>query len=146
MIELKESIPAEIEKIVALESDDSVSRFIIPYSPDKHRDEMCKDSVIYLSVFEEERFIGFIILSLENDSKIEFRRIVIDSRGKGNGQKAIKLMEQYCKNQLHATSIWLDVFESNLRGQHIYKKLGFIKTGTGKVNGETILFYEKQLD
>ena len=39
----------------------------------------------------------------------------------------------------------LDVFESNVRGQHIYEKLGYVQFKEGEIDGKPILYYEKML-
>ena len=90
--------------------------------------------------------LGFLILSVDTDSKsIEFRRIVVASKGRGTGQSAIKKMEHYCKHNFNCDRIWLDVFEFNERGQHIYKKMGYKQFKSGEYNGKTLLYFEKGL-
>lgn len=145
MLRLKGSLPDEIAKMIALESESDARSFIIAYSAEKHLEEMQKSDVIYLSIYNGELFLGFIILVKDDNQSVEFKRIVVAQKGKGIGQLAIKLMEQYCKENLNARRIWLDVFAANLRGQHIYKKMGFQQTGADEINGETILFFEKNL-
>ncbi|WP_433924925.1 GNAT family N-acetyltransferase [Vreelandella sp. 21] len=122
-----------------------MSSFIIPYTKERHFEEMNNDSVVYLSIYENDTFSGFIILSIENETKIEFSRIVVDRKGKGIGQAAISMMEEYCRKELRGERIWLDVFESNVRGQHIYRKMGFTETGTSSYHDKNLLYFEKML-
>lgn len=146
MINLRKSKEDEIPCFVVSENLVGTSDFIIPYSEEQHRDEMRKPNIIYLSITEEENLLGFIILSVDADSKsIEFRRIVVASKGHGTGQAAIEEMERYCKHNLNCDRIWLDVFEFNNRGQHIYKKLGYKKYKSGMYNGKALLYFEKGL-
>jgi RimJ/RimL family protein N-acetyltransferase len=41
--------------------------------------------------------------------------------------------------------IWLDVFEHNARGRHVYEKLGYRRFDSGELDGKPLLLYEKQL-
>ncbi len=74
---------------------------------------------------------------------VEFRRVVIDEQQRGVGQTAIRLMEQYCAQDLKRQRIWLDVYAANARGRHIYEKLGY--TLFNKSSDETVLYYEKNI-
>ena len=76
---------------------------------------------------------------------VEFRRIVVSCRGIGIGQAAIPAMEVYCREQLHCRRIWLDVFDSNPRGRHIYQKLGYRLFDTGELEGRKLLYMDKSL-
>jgi RimJ/RimL family protein N-acetyltransferase len=84
-------------------------------------------------------------LSQESQDTVEFRRIVVASKGKGLGQLAIKEMEQYCAEHLNCSKVWLDVFESNSRGIHIYQKLGYTQFKEALYEGRSLLFMEKRL-
>jgi len=107
---------------------------------------MKNSNVIYLSIMNQGDISGFIILSSDNDFKdIEFRRIVVASKGKGVGQLAIKAMEQYCAAILKANRIWLDVFETNNRGQHIYQKLGYKVFKSENLNSKALLYMDKAI-
>lgn len=131
---------------VEIEKLDGTSDFIIPYSVEQHRAEMRKPNVVYLSIVSNDALSGFIILATEDDSEsVEFRRIVVASKGRGTGQSAISKMERYCADVLKCNRIWLDVFEINKRGQHIYNKLGYRQFKTGEYNGKALLYYDKKL-
>jgi len=54
-------------------------------------------------------------------------------------------MEQYCAAILKANRIWLDVFETNNRGQHIYQKLGYKVYRSDQVKGISLLYMEKSI-
>lgn len=143
MLELKKSIADEASFFVEMERASDTRAFVIPYSLDKHKALIESNDVIYLSIYYEGKLSGFIILSQEGDNTIEFRRVVINNKGKGLGQLAIKAMENYCMENLKCSRIWLDVFESNLKGIHIYKKLGYTKFKESDYEGRCLLFMEK---
>jgi RimJ/RimL family protein N-acetyltransferase len=144
MIELRKSVESEINTIMEFENSADVSEFIVPTTLEKHRTDMLKPEITYLSIVDEDSLLGYIILAIEDDlTSIEFRRIVIDSKGQGVGQVAIREMEHYCKNNLKAKRIWLDVFDANKRGKHIYNKLGYRQFKVGELNGQSLLYMDK---
>ena len=146
MIKLRKAREDEISSFVEIEKLDGTSDFIIPYSVEHHRAEMHKPNVVYLSIVSEDTLLGFIILVAEDDSEsVEFRRIVVASKDNGIGQSAISEMERYCVDALKYNRIWLDVFEINKRGQHIYNKLGYGQFKTGEYNGKVLLYFNKKL-
>jgi len=146
MIKLKSLRNEDIPQIIAWESERETKDFIIPYSYDKHLRNMSDPAFIYLSIVENNTMIGFIILVLDDDgTSVEFRRIVLARKNKGRGQKAVTLMEKYCKTELKRTRIWLDVFDYNEKARHIYDKLGYKQFDRTAFDGRTLLLYEKEL-
>jgi len=146
MIELRESIPADIPAIIEMEKDADTSGFILPYSPERHRSELAKPAVVYLSILNAGELAGFLILVLEADGRsVEFRRIVVAQKGIGLGQVAIQAMEDYCRERLARSRIWLDVFAFNQRGKHIYQKLGYRRFAKKIVGNKDLFCYDKTL-
>lgn len=144
MVKVREALPEEIPFFAEVESTEDVVEFILPYDLERHYSEFHKQNTVYLSVLDEEELIGFIILVQEPDGiSVEFRRIVISAKGRGHGQSAIAAMEDYCRKKLNRKRIWLDVFEFNKRGQHIYEKFGYTRFREGQHDGKRLLFYEK---
>jgi len=144
VIELISASTQDLSTFIEMESASDTSEFIMSYSREQHQIEMTNSNVIYLSIMVKDGISGFIILSTDNDFRdVEFRRIVVAPKGQGVGQLAIKAMEQYCAAILKANRIWLDVFETNNRGQHIYQKLGYKIFRSDKVKGDTLLYMEK---
>ena len=135
-----------IPLFVAFESNDDTSNYVSGYSEKRHKKEMNCNTVQYLSVFVGDVLCGFIILAYESDTlSVEFRRIVISSKGKGFGQRAIYLMEDFCKSHYDMKRIWLDVYEDNLRAQHVYIKCGYLQFGVEEYKGRKLLLFEKWL-
>ena len=86
------------------------------------------------------------MLALDPDNtSVEFRRIVIAQKGMGLGQAAIHAMEGYCRERLGRSRIWLDVFDFNQRGQHIYEKLGYRRFAKSELENNVLFFYNKSL-
>lgn len=129
-----------------MEQDADVKDYVIPYTQAEHSQNLSDPELIYLGILSEGKLSGFIILGTDADkNSIEFRRIVVANRGTGIGQRAITLMEEFCRDELACSRIWLDVFEHNTRGQHIYEKLGYSRFGEKKHGERVLLLYEKQV-
>jgi diamine N-acetyltransferase len=144
VIDLFESCKNDISKFVELESSPEASKFVIQYSADKHAEEMGKENIKYLNIFHQSKFAGFAILATEHRIT-EFRRIIINSKCRGIGQKSILAIESYCKNICKPQKIWLDVFEENNRAKHIYKKLGYNKFKSELYDGRILEFFQKNI-
>lgn len=136
----------DLPKFAAMEQGIDTREFIVPHELQVHRERFGDPDIIYLRIVNGGELAGFFILVRDPDGhSIEFRRIVVASKGRGIGQEAIAEMEEYCRSRLRRTRIWLDVFEHNARGRHIYEKLHYRRFGRSDLDGEPLLLYEKQL-
>lgn len=146
MLDLRPMTPAELDIVCELELDPDTMPYILPTPRAQHRANMARDDMAYLSIYQADRFAGYFILVLDvDDVSIECRRIVIAEKGAGTGRRAMGLMEAYCRERLGRKRIWLDVFDFNQRGRHLYPGLGYRYIGDQEVDGKRLLFYEKQL-
>jgi RimJ/RimL family protein N-acetyltransferase len=145
-IYLRKAVPEDIPSFVTMESADKTAPFIIPYSLEKHWVEIEKPDIIYLSILADHKIVGFIIININQvSSNVEFRRIVVASKGQGIGQAAISKMEQYCLTELGCRRIWLDVFEFNETGRYLYEKMGYQYFKPAAYDDKKLLYYEKLL-
>ncbi|KZX02011.1 histone acetyltransferase [Pseudoalteromonas luteoviolacea] len=145
MLELLQSQPEEVGAFIAMEQESSTLAHIIPYAKEAHLEAMSNEHIVYLSIYAEQKLAGFMILAIVQEKSVEFRRIVISNKGKGVGQKAVALMEAYCVESLKRKHIWLDVFEKNARGIHIYTKLGYSQFDEAIHAGSKLILMEKSL-
>lgn len=144
MIELSESTKDELALFCQWEQTDDTREFIIPYDLEQHLEEFAKKDVIYLSILLDANLVGFVILKLEDDLKsVEFRRIVVNEKGQGIGQVVLREVDRYCFDKLNKKRIWLDVFNFNVRGIHIYEKYGYQRIGEADFAGKKLFVYEK---
>ena len=147
MLELRESKPGELAAFSAMEQDVDTIAYIKPGTPQQHLAEFNREDVVYLSIYENQKLAGFFLLCLDADgNSVEFRRIVIADKGNGLGQQAIPAMERYCRERLQRRRIWLDVFDFNHCGQHVYHKLGYRQFGRACFEGKPLLCYQKIID
>lgn len=146
MIEVRQAKLFEIPAMAKMDQDADTGKYILPYSLAKHREEFERPDAVYLSILDQQQLVGYFILVLEADeTSVEFRRIVVAKKGAGIGQQAIPMMEDYCRNQLKRERLWLDVFDFNQRGQHLYQKLGYRKFDNGILDGKILHYYQKTL-
>ncbi|ESP93137.1 MULTISPECIES: GNAT family N-acetyltransferase [Pseudoalteromonas] len=145
MIELVVSEAEHIEKFIDMEQESDTEHFIIPYTRSQHLAQMDQANTLYLSIFCKGRLSGFFILVKQHGGDVEFRRVVIAKKHRGIGQLAIKEMALYCKVHLGAKRIWLDVFATNSRGIHVYRKLGYRQFGVSQYQGQQLILMEKQI-
>lgn len=106
--------------------------FIFPNTKEEHFKLIGDPNIEHLLLKDKSNnLIGFVILAgvLNQNKSIEFRRIVIDKKGKGYGRRAIIEMKKYCFEELHCHRLWLDVLETNERARHLYLSEGFIEEG-----------------
>jgi RimJ/RimL family protein N-acetyltransferase len=146
MLELERATTLDVPALIALERAADTKPYIIPYSDHEHERNMADPALVYLRIVEDGLTAGFFILALDGDgTSVEFRRIVVSAKDRGLGQLAIARMEGFCRTQLGRSRIWLDVFEHNARGRHIYEKLGYKKYMTRTHDNGSLWLYEKSL-
>ena len=146
MLELQPLDRGELDIVCKLERDADTSPYILPTTRAQHEANMARDDFVYLSIYRDERFAGYFILVLEADARsVELRRIVIAEKGAGTGKQAMIRVEAWCREQLGRSRIWLDVFDFNDRGMHIYPGLGYRYTDSQELDDKRLLFFEKDL-
>lgn len=146
MVTIERAQVQDVHLFASLEQEKDTKLNIMPYTEAEHSQKFMDPDVVYLRILDATEVVGFMILALDPDSRsIEFRRIVVSIRERGIGQAAITEMEQFCLTDLRRQRIWLDVFEDNSRGLHIYEKLGYSRFGEREYHGRRLFLYEKVL-
>lgn len=146
MIELQEITIDDLKLFSNWEKLDGIKEFICSYSLERHQKEFEKEEVIYLKIIFNTNPVGFVLLKIEDDNQsVEFRRIVLIERGKEIGQLVLNDVESYCLNKIKRKRIWLDVFEINKKGIHIYEKHGYQRIKEINIEGKQAYVYEKLL-
>ena len=123
------------------------SHFVIQTGLENHQKQYSDPDVHYLSIENKDGELSgyFILVHEANTDSVEFRRILIDENQRGIGQLAISEMERFCRKEFAIKRIWLDVFEDNQLGIHVYEKLGYKRFKQGSLQQRTLFYYEKSL-
>ena len=147
MVTVAPSKLSQLPSFVGIEHQAHARNFVTCSELSVHEQQFARDDFIYLTILSNHDSIaGFFILKLESDNKtVEFARIAIDENYLGVGQIAINAMEEYVLQTLDREKIWLDVYEDNLKGKHVYEKLGYNYFKKEDRSGRGLLFYEKDL-
>lgn len=133
---------AELQSICDMEQSEA-RELIIPYTLDRHRTAFADPAIVYKSIRRGEQVVGFVILALDPDGvSVELRRIVVTSRGRGIGTRAVELVHELCKHEFGRHRVWLDVFESNELARHVYERCGYSCFGAAEHEGRRLLLYE----
>ena len=142
-------LPATVDQLpqfVEQEKNADTAAYILPTTLEQHQDNFTCDEITYLQIVNQDTVIGYFILALDADpASIEFRRIVVFEKGRGIAQIAIPLMEEYCRLNIPRPRIWLDVYDFNSRGIHLYEKLGYRRFDQREHQGKRLFFYDKKL-
>jgi diamine N-acetyltransferase len=146
MVALVRAAIADAAVFHRMEQDPDTQPFIFHSTLSDHIAMLSDPDLIYLRIESEASLAGFFILALDKDgTSVEFRRIVVADKGKGTGQRALQLLEVYCRTELGRSRIWLDVFAHNARGRYIYEKLGYAQFGENSHDDARMFLYEKRL-
>ena len=132
-IGLRPASKDDVDYIYKLEARPENSHFVMAYSRERHIQILENPDEELLLIIDKAsgQSLGYVILAgLTNPNlSMEFRRLVIDTKGKGLGRQAVSLVIEYCFKVLKFHRLWLDVHEDNTRGIHLYRSLGFVQEG-----------------
>lgn len=92
-----------------------------------------QEAYFRLRTLEDDELIGFVsIHSIEWNNRIGVLAIGIgdaSNRNRGYGTDALKLILRYAFHELNLNRVGLDVIEYNVKGIHVYEKVGFQHEG-----------------
>lgn len=132
LIRLRDATETDIPWIVETECMPEFRTFIGRWTRDEHTSAMLDPDTRYFMVEDDSAEpLGYAILRglLSSHRNIELKRIVIRLPGQGNGKQALSLLLKKVFEEFGAHRLWLDVFETNLRAQHVYRGFGFRQEG-----------------
>jgi RimJ/RimL family protein N-acetyltransferase len=145
-VELRDAQREELALFIEMESHADSRQFVGQNSLREHQSQFGNNQYLYLTILDERKPAGFFLLVLCPDGRsVDFRRIVVSEKNSGIGKRAITLMEAHCLSQLQRSRVWLNVYDFNHRGIHVYEKLGYRYFKSEERDGKTLLSYEKNL-
>jgi len=120
------------------EPESLVGYILDSFSPELILAEIDDPAATFFVVYNDEKAVGFAKLrrgephaSVLGESPIELQRIYIIENvyGKGVGEHLLRHCLEFARSEGRKT-LWLGVWQENLRGQRFYQKHGFRKVGT----------------
>jgi diamine N-acetyltransferase len=133
MMDLREATPADLPFIVAIEHTPEFHEYIGTWPLEEHSAAMRDPDTKYLIALDGSGdSVGYVILrGLQSEHRnIELKRVVMHAPGRGHGKQVLQLLLKKIFDEFKAHRLWLDVFETNVRAQHVYHTLGFQRDGT----------------
>jgi diamine N-acetyltransferase len=117
--------------IAELERSPENVPFLWARSEAEHRETMTDPDVRYFRIEDAAgAFIGFVQLTglSEVGGSVRLRRIVMNTPGRGLGQRVMVAVGTLVFDEWRMTRLWLDVFQDNARARHVYESVGFRET------------------
>jgi RimJ/RimL family protein N-acetyltransferase len=133
MLQLRRTIPQDLDFVVNAESAQDTRQFIIPWTAARHAAAIADPDCVHLIVsnHQNQERLGFVMLfgAASVHRSIELRRIVIVAKGAGVGRIALRAARKHAFLELNAHRLWLDVKSGNARARHLYGSEGFREEG-----------------
>lgn len=129
---LRPATERDMPHILALERIPAFHTMVGTWPEEEHARALQDADVRYLMVLEATgATAGFALLRgiVSPHRSIELKRFVIGKPGCGLGQRALAALKDYVFGSLGAHRFWLDVFQTNTRALHVYRKAGFQQEG-----------------
>lgn len=119
---------ADIANVVEVET----KSFQIPWSKESFENELKNKLALYLVAKVDEKAVGYIgVWKIFDEGHITNVAVHPEFRGKGIGKALISELLSLCSKD-GITSFTLEVRESNVVAQSLYKSFGFIEEGKRK--------------
>jgi diamine N-acetyltransferase len=123
----------DIEFVVDAERNPDNAPFILPWTRAQHVQALTDPDLAHLIIepCNKHEPVGFVLLAgLTNPhGSLEFRRIVVTSKGQGFGRAAVRAVKQFAFSAQKAHRLWLDVKEHNTRARRLYESERFVSEG-----------------
>lgn len=132
--------PDDIPFVMAMERHPDNRDFLWQGSLDDHLSELADPDQLILmmdDVTSGER-VGYALIRFFRKADVfELRRIALNRKGEGYGTEAMKALITYAFTQCGINRFWLDVYPDNIRGIHLYEKLGMHRDGVLRQSDNT---------
>jgi RimJ/RimL family protein N-acetyltransferase len=129
---LRQATLEDIPAIMAFERIPEFHAMIGTWSAEEYLRALNNPDVRCFVVAESHQEpVGFVILrGIQSPHRnIELKRFVIAHPGRGLGQRTLHALMAHVFQHLRAHRLWLDVFATNARALHVYRKNGFREDG-----------------
>ncbi len=122
----------DVSALMAMERLPEYRAFVGNWTEELHGERMASADCRYLIAESESgEMSGFAILRglASGQHSVRLQRIVVTDPNRGFGTLMMRGILDNVFQDLKAHRLWLDVFETNTRAQHVYERLGFRREG-----------------
>ncbi len=145
---MRPATEADIAMIMALEQHPDNCNYVWQGTFEQHRSEI-SDEDYFLWVFQlknSAQTVGYSLSKIDRKSDVfELRRIVIDDKGKGYGEEALRAIIKYAFTALNVNRFWLDVYPDNQVAINLYEKLNMQRDGILRQSYKSSTGYRDQI-
>ena len=135
-LRLRPTMLSDLDFVVGVETDARNLPFITPWDRTQHEGAVRFPDFRHFIVEAgpnpaQGSRDGFVILQgcRNPHGSVELKRLVLQSKGRGLGQRCVRLLKQMTFRDLHAHRFWLDVKALNTRALKLYASEGFVEEG-----------------
>ncbi|HEY1499380.1 MAG TPA: GNAT family protein [Acidobacteriaceae bacterium] len=131
-MELRPARVDDIQAIMVMERLPACGAFVGNWTDEEHRTRLASgDCGYFVAELRAGEIAGFAILRglTSPHRSVRLQRIVVAKPGNGIGRLMLCGILDHVFREVNAHRLWLDVFESNTRAQHVYASLGFRREG-----------------
>ncbi|PID80413.1 MAG: hypothetical protein CSB19_00135 [Clostridiales bacterium] len=145
---IRAATESDIAMIMALEQHPANSNYVWQGTVQQHRAEIADDDY-FLWVFQLKdgaRAVGYALSKIDRKSDVfELRRIVIDEKGQGYGEEALRAIIAHAFEVLNVNRFWLDVYPDNHVAIKLYQKLNMQRDGVLRQSYKSPTGYRDQI-
>ena len=132
-VRLRPTMLSDMEFVLSLEQDDENLPFITPWERMQHEAAIRFPDFRHFIIeggnaLDACGFLIFIGCKSRNRS-LELKRMVVQTKGIGNGRAALRIAKKVAFDDLGAHRFWLDVKARNGRAKALYDSEGFVVEG-----------------
>lgn len=130
-ITFRPTLEEDLDRILQMERDPENSPFIRQWARGKHIAAIRDKNVSHTVIIASEDIVGYLILIgiQDADGSMEFKRLVIENKGRGFGRRALHFVKGKAFEDWNAHRLWLEVAEGNERAHSLYLSEGFTDEG-----------------
>jgi len=129
-VTLRPATRADLDYITALERRDDNREHIGQWSDWEHLGAIeGRNGRSHWVIERDGERAGYLIAydCRTRDAGFYVKRILVDRKDVGTGSAALEWFVRRASSQQGVSCIWLMVREANVRGRHVYEKLGFAR-------------------
>ena len=129
VVSLRPATSADLDRILDLEHRPEYADFIAHWTRERYEEALGDPQFLVLVASSGEVFAGYVILSGIGSTAVQMERLAIAKQGEGHGRAVLRALFELVYGEFGATSMGLDVVDTNARARRFYESFGFEDLG-----------------